>query len=633
MWNIEYTIPTFLILLILLIYYAVRPKLKTRVNRTFSWLLAADVATMFFDYVSTIMDVYHDSYSIPALYVANTLFFVCFMLRSYLFYRMTVSVLELRFEKMKWSCGIAVGLLLLSVAIAVLSLWKQTMFSIDQEGYHSGPFYNVLYIQFLYCILLSIVLLFRFGRAMSKFDFVTVLIYNLLLLLGLVIRYLMPKVVIMNMFCLLAIFVVFLNFENPGHFIDKKTGLFSRTALETIMNELIATGGMRQMLGFVIKNYVENRELYGGRQMDAGIVSIAAYLKETFPKYTIYYLRGGQFVIGMQDGEDVEKVYEAIRDRFQNPWKAENANLFLQVGFVTENSHTRFQHVAQFIDCLQDAFRRVDNLRKSECLVLDESRRQEWMHRLAVKRAIENAISENRVEVYLQPIVDAGTYTLVGAEALARIMDTELGLIMPSDFIQIAEKNGSIITLGEQIFRKTCAFFAEYREQLGLQWINVNLSPIQCMDSDLPMQFSAIVNEYHIPPEGIHLEITEQQNVDSDSMNECIHEMRKMGFSFVLDDYGTGYSNMERIRKLPLINVKIDMSLVWEYFRTPDPMLPLCINLAQNIGASVTAEGVEERHMAEELHRQGCDYLQGYYFSPPVPMEDFVRKYRLDSGN
>jgi EAL domain-containing protein (putative c-di-GMP-specific phosphodiesterase class I) len=75
------------------------------------------------------------------------------------------------------------------------------------------------------------------------------------------------------------------------------------------------------------------------------------------------------------------------------------------------------------------------------------------------------------------------------------------------------------------------------------------------------------------------------------------------------------------------------MSLVWEYFRTPDPMLPLCINLAQNIGASVTAEGVEERHMAEELHRQGCDYLQGYYFSPPVPMEDFVRKYRLDSGN
>ena len=629
MWNLQYSIPTFLILSIFLVFYIARPKIPTRINRTFIMLLLTDVVNMIFNYVSTYMDNDPSSYSITALYITNYLFFVFYILRSFLFCQFTINVLELNHRKIPLTYLLNVGVLFACQILTAVSPWLHTVFSIDGQGYHSGPFYNMMTVHFLYYLVVSMFLLLGSGKKLSLFQYIAVLSYDLILFLGIAIRLAFPHIVLMDLFCLLAIIIQFLAFQNPDNYIEKRTRFFNRFAFEILLSETIPEKHAGNLLGFVLKNYTDNRILYGGAQMDSGITAIAGFLHNHYPSFRFYYLRNGEFVIEAKPDTDLNALRSQIAARFLQPWNRDHAKLYLQVGFVIANQSLAFDSSEQFMDCLESAFREVDQIGANECLIIDEHRKREREQYLLIKRAIENAIKEQNVQVFLQPIVDAKTHKLAGAEALARLEDPHLGLIMPGDFISLAEENGSIISLGEQIFRKVCEFMAYYGNQLHLAWINVNLSPIQCMDPNLIDEFSSIIEEYNLTPNRIHLEITEQENVDHRLLKKQIQEMTAKGFSFVLDDYGTGYSNIDRIKKLPLINVKMDMSIVWEYFDHPDSLLPLSIQMLKDMGFSVTAEGVETEEMARELHKMGCSYLQGYYFSKPMPLEEFYKKYHV----
>ena len=125
----------------------------------------------------------------------------------------------------------------------------------------------------------------------------------------------------------------------------------------------------------------------------------------------------------------------------------------------------------------------------------------------------------------------------------------------------------------------------------------------------------------------IHLEITEESMIDYALLQNQIHIMKHSGFQFVLDDYGSGYSNVTRLKKCPFINVKLDMEIVWDYFKTKDKILPTLVETFKQMNFSVTAEGIESIEMAEALKEIGCDYLQGFYFSKPIPAEEFAKKY------
>ena len=232
------------------------------------------------------------------------------------------------------------------------------------------------------------------------------------------------------------------------------------------------------------------------------------------------------------------------------------------------------------------------------------------------------------MKLFLQPVVDSKTQKLVGAEALARIKDTNGQYIPPFMFIPIAEKNGRINLLGEQMFEKTCKFIkANNVKAMGLSWINVNLSPIQILRKDLNVHFSEILNNYDIPPEMIHLEITEESMIDFDLLESQMCKMKASGFVFVLDDYGRGYSNIARMKKCPFINVKLDMEFVWDFFKEKDKILPTLVQTIKQMGFTITAEGIETQEIADAMSDIGCDYLQGFVFSKPIPADEFAGIY------
>jgi EAL domain-containing protein (putative c-di-GMP-specific phosphodiesterase class I) len=132
-----------------------------------------------------------------------------------------------------------------------------------------------------------------------------------------------------------------------------------------------------------------------------------------------------------------------------------------------------------------------------------------------------------------------------------------------------------------------------------------------------------------VSAEQIHLEVTEQSIADFALLENQINRLRNRGFQFVLDDYGSGYSNLTRVKHYPFVNVKLDMEVVWDYFRDRDPLIPTIVQGFRQTGFSITAEGIETEEMADALTAIGCEFLQGYLFDKPLEMATFVAKYRI----
>ena len=628
MWNYTFMIPSLLILITLLGFYLGRKRLPVRMNRTFLRLLAAHVLVVLFDYVSSRADENHAAFPGWALYALNGLYFAFFLLRAYIFYRFTVDLLELRGsrrqthrEALLWSLPF-----LASEALCLSSPLTGALFAIGAEGYARGPLYDVIHVCFFFYIALSLRRLRRSAGLLRSYDRYCVLAYNGVLLLGLLARMLMPSYLVMNTFCVVAILIIYLAFLNPDLVRSDPSDAFNMLGFRMLLAELVP-GGSYRILGFVLQNYMYERSVLGGGQMDEAVSQISVFLLESFPGMTACYLRGGRFVLVAQGDASWEQARDVILARFRKPWIVNNAEAYLGVAFAYVDAASGLASADRVVNNLMLALENAMDSSNVEggSVSLDI---QEIDRKVDALQALERAIERNAVEVFLQPVVDSHSRKVVAAEALARIRDEEGRIIPPGLFIPIAEHRGYIHQLGEQVLDKTCEFIHDHDiEAMGMEWINVNLSPIQCLQQGLSRRFAEILDRWQVPAEKIHLEITEQSIVDYSRLQNQILALRHVGFQFVLDDYGSGYSNLTRVKHYPFINIKLDMEVVWGYFKDRDGLLPHLVQGFKQMDMSITAEGIETQAMADVLTEIGSDYLQGFLISKPIPMEEFVKRY------
>jgi EAL domain-containing protein (putative c-di-GMP-specific phosphodiesterase class I) len=243
---------------------------------------------------------------------------------------------------------------------------------------------------------------------------------------------------------------------------------------------------------------------------------------------------------------------------------------------------------------------------------------------LCMKRAIEN----ESFEVYYQPIYSTKTGRFESCEALVRLFDEELGMLDPEEMVILAEKNGLIDKIGDIIFRKVCEFMRDNDyASLGLKYIEVNLSTVQCMKLALPDSIRSIMDHYQLPSSAINLEITETAELeDEGTLLKNVRTLDKMGINFSIDDYGSGFASAGYLIKFPVTLVKIDKSILWNAMEDKDAMVVLkhTISMVQELNKHIVVEGVETNEMKRILMENGVDYLQGYLFSKPIPAEKFV---------
>lgn len=249
--------------------------------------------------------------------------------------------------------------------------------------------------------------------------------------------------------------------------------------------------------------------------------------------------------------------------------------------------------------------------------------------RLRLEQRLRKAVEARDFKLYYQPLVSLVDGKMIGAEALLRWKDAELGDISPAEFVPIAEESGLIIGLGDWVLREACRARQVWR-QLGLDVppLAINMSGVQlrqlgCVESTLE-----ILNEFEVAPNEVEIEVTETGLLDTSAVSrENLIRMRNAGVKLALDDFGVGFSSLSHLRDLPIHRLKIDRSFTVECMRDARTLtiVKAVIEMARSLGISVTAEGIETQAQQTWMQHLGCDSAQGYLFARPLPVEDFLK--------
>ena len=239
---------------------------------------------------------------------------------------------------------------------------------------------------------------------------------------------------------------------------------------------------------------------------------------------------------------------------------------------------------------------------------------------------IERALANHGFHVYYQPIYSIEKKRFVSAEALLRLIDEKEGFISPEIFIPAAEKSGAIHKIGDYVLTEVFQFIAssEYKK-LGLEYIEINLSVSQCMHHGLADSILESMSRYGVSSNQVNLEITESAaSYDQSVMSENLEQLSAAGITFSLDDYSTGYSNMYRIAALPLKIVKLDKTFVNNQNSKMWTILQNTVRMIKDLNMEIVVEGIETEEMVKKFSDLKCDFIQGYFFSKPIPQREFV---------
>jgi len=264
-------------------------------------------------------------------------------------------------------------------------------------------------------------------------------------------------------------------------------------------------------------------------------------------------------------------------------------------------------------------------------LFYSEEMNQRAKEHLRLESELRQALVNQELLLYYQPKVSLRSGRIVGAEALLRWRHPVRGLVSPGVFIPVAEESGLILDLGTWVLEQACRQIRDWREDnLIMPPVAVNLSARQ-FDSQLPQRIAAVLERHGVQPDQINLEITESLLVrGTDNVIAIMNELVAMGMSLALDDFGTGYSSLAYLKKFPISTLKIDRSFVvgLPYEENDCAIARAIVTMAQQLRQEIVAEGVETVEQMSFLRELGCDQLQGYLFSQPVPAVEFAAMLR-----
>jgi diguanylate cyclase (GGDEF)-like protein/PAS domain S-box-containing protein len=247
--------------------------------------------------------------------------------------------------------------------------------------------------------------------------------------------------------------------------------------------------------------------------------------------------------------------------------------------------------------------------------------------RQSIEADLRRALATDQLELHYQPLVEVEGHKLTGVEALMRWRHPERGMISPAEFIPVAESTGLIVPLGEWAIKEACSVAAAWPDNIK---VAVNLSPVQFKREGLDKMVASALATSGMSASRLELEITESVLLDHSAPNlDMLHRLRRLGVRIALDDFGTGYSSLSYLQSFPFDKIKIDHSFVKNITVNKDSIkiVRAIVMLAHSLNMTTTAEGVETEEQLDAVRFEGCDEIQGYFFSPPQPAWEIERRY------
>lgn len=522
--------------------------------------------------------------------------------------------------------------MLLLYAFILTNPLHHKVFTVTREyGYQRGPLFPVLYILSLAHSLVGIGYLFT-CRFIDKSRWLSLFAMYPLVIFATVIQFIYPRYLVEMFAETIVLLILFIIVLRPEEMMDSQLGVLSWNFYQAELKKIHAT---RQSVQICIVRFINCFEVRSSMEEEQYVLylkkiisHIHAVLHDTGQKYDLFYEQSGCFYIVFPnlDFDQSGAMPSAVGDFF-----ARATNLIeYGIRFIPKICTLNYpQDVSDYNSLIHfgrsfPSFMLPDEMYKSASEIV---KTKNFKIANSMDEILNRAIKNNALEVYYQPIYSVSEKRFVSAEALIRLKDPEYGFVSPGIFIPAAEKNGMILAIGDFVLREVFEFIAtEDLDALGLSYIEINLSVAQCIKRDLPEKIFRLQEEFKIRPDKVNFEITETAYENSkDVMAENLRQLSVAGYTISLDDYGTGYSNMQRVLKIPLQIIKIDKSLV-DYMNSGKgkSIVKNTIRMMQDIGLKLVVEGVETKEILDYLIQMNADYIQGFYFSKPLPKKEFL---------
>ncbi len=493
------------------------------------------------------------------------------------------------------------------------------IFEDDKHTYTYGPAVLLVYIFALINICLIIYMMAAFHKRMNRRRVYAVALWMLIWICAALIQFFNNQLLIVGFASSIGILILFVIMENPEANIDRKLGCFNAHALSEYIEQLMKHGSMFELLELHIDDSCSLEEQ---RMLVQSIVRKAVHSTDKDKEMLVFKNINSDIMIISKHHNKLaitgSLIYESLceNDSFREKTKV----MLLPHAEGFESIEILFDFLSfMHNECIES---------EEQMYTVSESMLNKYKERFEVERRIAEALNEDRVEVFLQPIYSNEEKRFTSAEALARIRECDGQLLSPGIFIPVAEASGQIVELGERVIEKVCDFLKNTEAiAYGIHYIEVNLSVIQCEMKDLADRLIAIVEKYDVDPKLINLEITETASISA--RTTLLENMKKLidyGFTFSLDDFGKGESNLMYVVEMPVSLVKLDYDMSKAFFNSAKAkhVVRAVVNMAHGMDLKLVAEGIETKEEIDGMYDEGIDYIQGYYYAKPLPMDKFL---------
>ena len=624
--NLHYLIAGMAVLLVVLWQYSHQRQMDDRNSLMFRRLLTVVSLDVLAELVSTCFILYAPySFGVGRM-LSNTVFYLfqAILPLMLLYYVCTLC------SSRVISTGTVLRMGIPTIALVFIILtnpFTEKLFYFDSTGYCHGPWYLLLYISALLHIAAAAIFVAVHRDAVSRRNLTALLAIFLLAAFGIAAQAVNPAVLTTGFGLSLSILAMYLTINNPCACMDSLTGLNDKQYLLRRMNELTDAHKAFHIITVYAYQLDHMNKVSGVQSGDEFLRRAAEHMQEIAGR-NVFRVTGKRFLLLTFSLREYEACLTSLRQVFHTqPDDAQAApSPVILCGVVGAEKLGTGGLVLDYAEYLESLAARSGG---TEVIQNDRKNRDSFYYNKQVEQFLHRAIDEDLFEVYYQPVYSLHQQRFVTLEALSRLRHPTLGWISPDIFIRLAGKNRLISQITELQLRRVCRFLRENPAlRASIANVKINLSPLDLIHSDGGSHLIRILDEYGLPYSCFQFEITETVATEySTSLTRVAESFQAAGIGLCLDDFGSGYANLNTVMQLPFSVIKLDRSLLFHICTDKNAALfyQSIVSAFCRLGYRIIAEGVETQEEMELLRSWNVDMIQGYYFSRPLPPGDLLR--------